>query len=435
MRMILEDSAVTVSRDFELSFTDCRLLTCAYLPIIGSDSLSLYFCLVFNANFNQHGGLRFGKDLSVLTGLSYEKLHEARRYLEACNLLNSYQKEDANGNAFLLVLELPKKPRFFFSDPVLSALLKNRIGNERFEKVRSLFPEKITPLKGFIDISESPDQVFVNDSLSSAKTTADKQIQSEDEGRSNVLMKEVDGILKENQLSIKVLGADADEVKSLAVFYGSDAQSLARAIIDSTSSDNLFIIDRFRRLIADRTTYARTLDETSAKDSFFGSSLAAQQFATMDSMSTPEFLARTLNLSKAPKALLDEAKKLHDEYGFPSGVINAIASYSIIKTGQVPSNVYIDKVAISLLPKHPQTAYQAALILKENQYEIGEKQKRSKKAQERLRAKAEAILAGEEVEENKKSAINEEENEHPKKDDSAEEARKSFEEMKKKMGL
>lgn len=404
MRLITDESALTVGKNFELSPADLRLLSCGYLPILGAEAFSLYLTLCYDWNFGKNGGFRFGKDLFSASGLSQEKVQEARRRLEATDLLHTYYKENKDGASFVLKLLPPRRFEDFFSDPVFSSLLSNRVGGKRNDLLRGLFADQILPTDGFVDVSETPDSVFPSDTISSV-IPADTRFKNEEKSKANILKTSLDHELSTFGMSVKVLGSDADEVLSLGIFYACDAKTLARAVADSTSSDNIFAIERFRQLLTDRMTYARTLDDDQGKsDSFFGNSVAAKQFAAMDEISVPEFIARVLNLSKAPKTLLDTVGQIQDDYGFSNGVINALISFVVQKTHSVPNEKYIEKVALSLAPLHPGNAYQAALILKEGQSQMKERKKRAGKAREALKAKAKEMLENGEKEKATESA-------------------------------
>lgn len=390
MVIIDESAALTVSRSLSLSEKDLKILSLAYLPLIGTDGLSLYLLFALDKSLEIGGECRFAKDLATALGRPIEAITEASRMLEGAGLLRTFSKESKHGLEVLFSPSMPLSPMEFFSGE-LGNLLLSKVGQKRFESIQYQF-DLGGELKtdGFVDSTEAASSVFgsqIEDGISLER-------KGDDAGK-RTLEKAIENELSHLGFTLKVLGDDLDSVISISILYGLTSTLIARLIAESTDSDGIFHLESFKSLVRDRAAFARPLDLDDGKKSksgLKGNGKLSELSRTLDSLDTPEYLARSLKLTKAPGELLDIAEKMAEQYRYPKGVVNAIFDYCIKKTKSVPSSVYIDKVAISLLPKHPTDAYSAQLCLKEAQVQTRRSIQRKKEVDERLQKRIDKAL-------------------------------------------
>ena len=153
MGKIKDTSIFKIDSNSILSDYGNYILTDLYLPIIGSDSFSLYLFLVYKLKENK-------KTLSVeeiLLGCNFNinSFLEAKKLLEGVGLIKTYEKEQD----YLIVLYSTKSPKEYFKDIVLKGLLLQAIGKEKFEKILSKFSNKIDRA-GYKEITSSFSDAF-----------------------------------------------------------------------------------------------------------------------------------------------------------------------------------------------------------------------------------------------------------------------------------
>lgn len=153
MGKIKDTSIFKIDSNSILSDYGNYILTDLYLPIIGSESFSLYLFLVYKLKENK-------KTLSVeeiLLGCNFNinSFLEGKKLLEGVGLIKTYEKEQD----YLIVLYSTKSPKEYFKDIVLKGLLLQAIGKEKFEKILSKFSNKIDRA-GYKEITSSFSDAF-----------------------------------------------------------------------------------------------------------------------------------------------------------------------------------------------------------------------------------------------------------------------------------
>lgn len=389
--VLIEDStALTVASPLSLSEDDLRLLATGYAPLMGTEALSLYLLLSSDSSFGSRGHSRFGKDLATATHLSLEAIMGAGRKLEGMGLLRTMSRETEKGAEVLFLVQPVMDAHSFLTSDYGQMLLK-AVGQKRFEAIESLFPSATLVTEGFIDATESGAQVFGAEKLNSTKPTVIAP-------GLQVLQAAVSGELNKLGLSLKVLGDDLNSVLGDAVLYGATAELVARLVNECTGSNGVFHLENFRQALADRMTFARPLEENEkedeAKTPALTDSATSNLIRVLEEMATADYLASYLHVEKAPESLMMLAGQLQRQYGFSSGVINTIFDYCFKKTKSVPSPAFIEKVALSILPRRPKNAYEASLCLTEARTEIKRKNQKRQKGLEQARRRAKEEIEG-----------------------------------------
>ena len=211
MKLIEDNSSFSVRVDFTLSQTDQEVLSLLYLPLIKSDSLSLYNTLFSLGHLNE-AYIEHTYLLKIL-GLNSASFLRARSYLESIGLLETYRKstsdKDAGKSVFYVYKIIPPAtPKKFFDDILLRTLLNNVIGGKNYFRLKNYF--KVDNFKlddEFVNISDtfknnydvevSSDNVSIDDN---GEESIDKSYKSQNEFSANKLKE----IFKKNRVKISI---------------------------------------------------------------------------------------------------------------------------------------------------------------------------------------------------------------------------------------
>ncbi|MFA5692587.1 MAG: DnaD domain protein [Acholeplasmataceae bacterium] len=152
-----QKSEFTVIANSSLSSDEWKVLALLYLPILGSNSFTLYhtFYHLLNAK-DYHSNTYTLKFLSDLLNLDLKTLKEAIQKLEAINLVNTYKDQ----NNYVFNLKNPLSPRGFFQDTILGQFLKSEVGTMYFEMLSDLFKVSKYDLSTYSEVTKDFDDVF-----------------------------------------------------------------------------------------------------------------------------------------------------------------------------------------------------------------------------------------------------------------------------------
>ena len=159
MSTLPADTFVVVNKTV-LSDNDRNLLILLYQPIIGHQSISLYYTLwsyldkmeLMSSEWTHHNILR---DMMI----SNRELDDARKKLEAIGLIKTYVKK-GNINNYVYELYSPISASEFINNPVLSMALFNAVGKLEYERVINYFKIPKINLKEYEDITSKFSDVF-----------------------------------------------------------------------------------------------------------------------------------------------------------------------------------------------------------------------------------------------------------------------------------
>ncbi|USG64414.1 DnaD domain protein [Brevibacillus ruminantium] len=128
-----------------LSFAELGYVTQLYLPIIGSDSFSLYQLLVHEVQEESGAATESThRNLMLMSGHSLDRLLSARERLEALGLLTVRRRENMQRDYFYeYLVKPPLTPHEFFADYVLSLMLLNKIENIRYQQLRQKYADPL----------------------------------------------------------------------------------------------------------------------------------------------------------------------------------------------------------------------------------------------------------------------------------------------------
>lgn len=382
MSEVTKNCEITVSVNFSMSIGDYKVLYLCYLPMIGSDGMTLYEYLLTIGSLSQP--FCFGEDIFSFTGMNSSSLNVARKRLEGIGLLSTFHKgnEDDANEAFFFKVVPPLSAKKFFNDSILTSLLTSYIGYKRFENVKNIFikGEKIS--KDFKEETAKLGNVFDLAGLSFEQNEEDTGKIEDKRGKTTIDSFDEDAFKKElakNGIPFSSIENDYSTIKSTLYFYGLSIEDTVKFILQATTSDNVFLKDKFVRLCKDRSSFLTdSFNDETSYPTYFGSSKNAEVFKQQDQYPTPTYVCARLNMSKLPDSILSDLQTFQDDFNFPRGVVNNIIDYCLLKNNnQLPALAYLEKVAMSVKGSNPKDAYGCSIILKEQNKKF--KKKREKK--------------------------------------------------------
>ena len=172
---ILPADTYTVINRTILTENDRKILTMLYQPIIGANSVNLFFTLWMDLDKNEFMSVEENHHhLMTSTSLNINEIIAAREKLEAVGLLKTFYKEKEEENNYIYELFSPLSPSEFFSHPILNIVLFNSVGKKEYERIVNYFKVPRIILNDYEDITKSFNDVFT----SSPSTTFENNIQN-----------------------------------------------------------------------------------------------------------------------------------------------------------------------------------------------------------------------------------------------------------------
>lgn len=172
---ILPADTYTVINRTILTDNDRKILTMLYQPIIGANSVNLFFTLWMDLDKGEFMSVEENHHhLMTSTSLNINEIISGREKLEAVGLLKTFFKENENENSYIYELFSPLSPSEFFAHPILNVVLYNSVGKKEYERIVNYFKVPRIILNDYEDITKSFNEVFE----STPSTTFENNIQN-----------------------------------------------------------------------------------------------------------------------------------------------------------------------------------------------------------------------------------------------------------------
>ncbi len=156
---LLASSRYGVKCNYPLELTQVRTLNALYQPLIGHEGVSLYLTLC--SDVKQLSLARtccpVNRILKVM-GMSLKSFNDSLKKLEALQLVKTYIYKDQE--TFLFEINPPLEPLRFMENSVLNTLLKDRLGEEDYNRTIMNFKIPILSTEEYQDISSRFGEVF-----------------------------------------------------------------------------------------------------------------------------------------------------------------------------------------------------------------------------------------------------------------------------------
>ena len=234
---------IQVTQQVWLTQRELQFVTQLYVPFLGVQASTLYLVLFseLSPNSYQSDVIRLA-DLLALVNMGIPDFYQARIRLESVGLLKTYRYEDEESISaqYTFELQAPASPNLFFKDALLSTLLVNQVGHQRFEILQKRFSVKEKAPYGQ-DVTSTFQEGFqlpFNMSQYKRNIAQEKQmIKDVKQQESLVLNSNIDWELLTDLLKSQFVHEQAltDEVKqmlnSFQLYYGLTEREIAQYVI------------------------------------------------------------------------------------------------------------------------------------------------------------------------------------------------------------
>ena len=237
-KLLPADTFVVLNKTV-LNDQDRKILTMLYQPIIGSNSISLFFTLwsyldkleLMSIECTHH-------HLMMSMRNRLEEIIEAREKLEAIGLIRTYIKKD-NINNYIYELYSPLNPYEFLNNPILSVSLYNNVGKVEYEKLKEYFKIPRFNLRDYEDISCNFSDVFEVSNISSFENMTNdlKRVNINKLSLvSKIDLENVISLIPDEMLNIRSITRDTkDLIYKLSFIYNLDDEQMSELIRNSLS--------------------------------------------------------------------------------------------------------------------------------------------------------------------------------------------------------
>lgn len=237
-KLLPADTFVVLNKTV-LNDQDRKILTMLYQPIIGSNSISLFFTLwsyldkieLISIECTHH-------HLMMSMRNRLEEIIEAREKLEAIGLIRTYIKKD-NINNYIYELYSPLNPYEFLNNPILSVSLYNNVGKVEYEKLKEYFKIPRFNLRDYEDISCNFSDVFEVSNISSFENMTNdlKRVNINKLSLvSKIDLENVISLIPDEMLNIRSITRDTkDLIYKLSFIYNLDDEQMSELIRNSLS--------------------------------------------------------------------------------------------------------------------------------------------------------------------------------------------------------
>lgn len=229
------DSYVVINKTL-LNESDRKVLNILYQPIIGVNSVSLYFSLWSDLNKSDILSNEYlHHHLMTYTKLSLDEIVKARKSLEAIGLLKTYYKYGEINN-YVYELYSPLQASEFLSNPILSFSLYSSVGKKEYDSIIKYFKMPKINLEGFENISIKFSDLYkitikdIDDVTVDNVREKDKlDVIIDNFVDFNLIEEKISKILGKNSLNLKLKKL----INKLAYLYNFDSITISNIILNS----------------------------------------------------------------------------------------------------------------------------------------------------------------------------------------------------------
>ena len=411
---------IQVTQQVWLTQRELQFVTQLYVPFLGVQASTLYLVLFseLSPNSYQSDVIRLA-DLLALVNMGIPDFYQARIRLESVGLLKTYRYEDEESISaqYTFELQAPASPNLFFKDALLSTLLVNQVGHQRFEILQKRFSvkEKATYGEDVTSTFQEGFQLPFNMSQYKRNIAQEKQmIKDVKQQESFVMNSTIDWELLTDLLKSQFVHEQAltPEVKqmlnSFQLYYGLTEREIAQYVIYAADLSTgeidekelySIIINANQHLAAPKQEEANeTLVVPQEESTPTVSEVVAeeQQEASQATTHLPQAIQRLITLAKemTPFDFMTSIKQQRNGYvsngeqriildlvqvgTIPSEVINILIHYVlVVKNNPTINKNLIDTIANDWSQKGIQTAESAieAVRQRDKEFKASRKEK------------------------------------------------------------
>lgn len=394
-----------------LSDFDRQVLTYLYQPLVGTGAYSLYLLLWTQQSVAQKAQPH--STLLALLNVDLPTLYESRIRLEALGLMKTYQQVNAAGRTFTYELYAPQAPNAFFNDDLLSLLLYDAVGEDRFTQLKTQF--RLHPVHPSADLEEVSlnflDVFHVNSQLlnhlpatiAEAKSEFKTQPQATQPQLDQRATADFDWPFFKQQLhasfvSERELDQYHDQLLTLHALYGLNELELAQYVNESINiTTNKLDFPALKRLVARQpakvapttasTAVPTPAPATATKDAALSKN--DQQLIAVSKQLAPVTFLTQLKQQQGGYVTDSEQRvleRLMSRHVFADASIINILSHYVISVRKMPTltQAYVDGVANGWL-QHNVTTPEAAMQEVKSFYRQKQTPKRNTRSKQPIR--------------------------------------------------
>ncbi|MFD0896163.1 replication initiation and membrane attachment family protein [Loigolactobacillus binensis] len=369
-----------------LSDFDRQVLTYLYQPLMGTSAYSLYLLLWTQQTQTSVQTSQPHSTLLALLNIDLPTLYQSRTRLEALGLIKSYQQVKVAERTFTYELYAPQAPNAFFSDDLLSLLLYDVVGEDRFDQLKAQF--RLHPVKPSADLEEVSlsflDVFHVNSQLLQQLPATIAEAKSEFKTPATTTQPQLDQRatgdfdwpffkqqLQASYISARELDQYHDQLLTLHALYGLNELELAQYVNESVDlNTNKLDLPALKRLVARQPTKVAPTTGTGAADPAMatpakGLSKNDQQLIAVSRQLAPVTFLTQLKQQQGGYVTNSEQHvlaRLMERHVFADPSIINILTHYVINVRQMPTltQAYVDGVANGWL-QHKVTTPEAAM--------------------------------------------------------------------------
>ncbi|MDX8363969.1 replication initiation and membrane attachment family protein [Cytobacillus sp. IB215665] len=384
-------SCKTILQEF-----DRKIITLLYQPLIENGAYSLFMTLWAELEEN-----RLWSEESThhsLMGLMQCNLHEIFRQrlkLEGIGLLKTYEKKENDVRHFIYELQPPLSPDQFFNDGVLNVFLYNRVGKNKYAKLKRFFSDKQIDSIQYTPITKSFNEIFKSIHPSEMVSNANDEIIEQllpQEGNNyinNAAKNEPTYLQETFNFNLFFAGlsesmvpkkAITDKVKDmitkLSFLYEIDPIEMQKITMSSLTMDDKIDIEKLRKEARDWYKFEngdRLPSIVEQVQPITQRTMNDQQVETKEDQ-----LIKQLELISPKKVLMDLAdgsvpsaadlqiiEDVMVNQKLLPGVVNVLIYYVLLRTDMKLTRGYVEKIASHWSRKNIKTVKQAMELAKQ----------------------------------------------------------------------
>jgi replication initiation and membrane attachment protein len=380
-----------ILQDFER-----KVLTLLYQPLIGYRAYSLYMTLWSELEQNQLWSEETTHhSLMAIMQCSLKDIYYERLKLEGIGLLKTYVNQEQDNRMFIYELQVPLTPEQFFTDGVLNIFLYNRVGKNKFNKLKQFFSTPTIDLTKFSSITRSFNDIFysvhpeqmvaiMNDETKEdLSLTSDYEYIGRNEKGEPVLTEDVFDFdlffagLSGNMVPKRAINAKVREaIKKLAFLYGIGPLEMQKLVISVIDPYENIDIDALRK--AAREWYQFEHGETLPNLSMRVQPLQYRTMTNVEPKTKEEQLIKQLETISPRQLLMDisggaepslsDLQVIEDimfHQKLLPGVVNVLIYYVMLRTDMKLTKAYVEKIASHWARKNIRTVKEAMELAKQ----------------------------------------------------------------------
>ena len=354
----------TVFASSILSTQDRKIMSVLYLPLIGTEALALYFVLWADLEGDSVMSkiLRPFSRLTSSLDISISHINKACNRLEGLGLLQRYVKD----HHYVLVLKSPKSASAFFKHDVLRTMLKDRIGEEEYDRSRMYFAYKPRIPSGYVNVSKRFQDVYDYPDEVSSKDNTELVERSEAKIELNYNFDQLyEGLVNVSKYAFNDKVKEA--IGNIMYCYNISIVDMRSIIMKAYNVKDLTVdIDKIRRIAENsynsNKKEIKVKKEVQVKPKFTGDESIDALINLFETKTVFEFLEYRDGIRPTGPDL-DLLIELRSKYNLNDAVLNVIIDYCLKRNDNRLTRAYVLKVASSLQRSKVNTAYDAMMKL------------------------------------------------------------------------